>query len=447
MSEYMNNNNFQDESTEYVTAGGSKGGISTFAIVLCSIALLMVIALVVFKVVQNNNGKEVVIENTSNPKFNIGTWTEDEKNASYTYIDDMYSLWPGEVGKTRQDSLKHIILKAFIVSKDSVVLSEFMERRYRDNVPHLTVFGNEIKLNPYLQKGSCEYIRIYPLDSYNNLILCTLDVVGRGSDKKYYSQPLTLMINIETKECKVVGRGYCIDGSNGHNIAIFDDEYFCFLDYYMDSQEFIYKYYDLYGYYVGWTPSVSLEYTATNKKFYYTTPMETTNWDWTFTYGNDKYGRPVSMEKSKEKYNIKYTKTGYHITGYDDKGRKTADYEQNNENDFIDLRTWDLQFNRWGRLTKYSYDSKGVLDTRTYYNNSQSYYLKENQRYNGTFYCVGIYANSGEFVDDVLIDVDDYWGESIIYRNDPRTGRKTEIATLPSSKTKKWLLDYLYKLN
>ena len=395
----------------------------------------------------DNKEKEIVIENTANPNYNIGIWTENIDDSQVIPVDGIYSLRSGAVGEILQDTLIHTNLKAFTVSKDTIVLNEFLERSYRGNVPYLAVFGNEINLNPYLRGISCEYIRFYMPDSYNNLIFYTLDVVGKGSDKKYYSQLLTLMINLDTKECKVVGRGYYIDNSKGHNIAIFDGEYFGFLDFYMDSHEFISKYYDLYGYYVGWTPSVGIEYTATHKKFYYTTPMETTNWDWTFTYGNDKYGRPVSMEKSKEKYNIKYTKTGYHITGYDDKGRKTADYEQNNENDFIDLRTWDLQFNRWGRLTKYSYDSKGVLDTRTYYNNSQSYYLKENQRYNGTFYCVGIYANSGEFVDDVLIDVDDYWGESIIYRNDPRTGRKTEIATLPSSKTKKWLLDYLYKLN
>lgn len=512
----MNNNNFQDESTEYVTAGGSKGGISTFAIVLCSIALLMVIALVVFKVVQNNNNKEkeIVIQNSSNPNFNIGIWTEDEKNTSYTYVNE-YSLWSGDFGKTRQDSLKHTIFKAFIVSKDSIVLCEFMERRYRDNVPHLKVFGNEINLIPYLRVGSCEYIHFYTPGSYNDLIFYTLGVIGKGSDKKYYSQPLTLMININTQECKVVGRGYYIDNSNGKNMALFDGKYFGILDFYMDSREYICKYYDTLGNYMGWTPNVGIEYTQTGKKVVYTTQLKNINTDWRFTYGNDKYGRPISMSKGLERYDVKYSNSGYHLTayddigmkkydfdpydvnelfdlrtwdrkiknngklktydtrltsieknnakyeaeytakgyrlkGYDDKGRIKFEYE-NNSNSNFDLRYWDLKIPNRGKLIKYSYNSKGVLDSREYYNESQSYYLRESQSDDGSFYCAGIFENSGEFIDDILIDVDILSGifsnKLTIYRNDPKTGRKSKMAEVPEKQVKKYLLDYLYGLN
>lgn len=399
----------------------------------------------------NNKEKEIVIQCSTNPQYDLGALLEDVDDLPIKQIKNVYSLFPGDNGKILHDTivakwLKPVRLKLFVISKEGEVLNKIAERNYRKGIPYIKVFDKEINLNPYLCGISCECMRNYYPNSYNDLILYKLNVIGKSEiDNKYYSLPITLMINIKTKETTIIGRSYYTTKEN--TIAIYDDEFFCVLDYYMDSREYIYKYYDLYGYYVGWTPSVGLEYTATHKKFYYTTPMETTNWDWTFTYGDDKYGRPVSMEKSKEKYDIKYTKTGYHIAGYDDKGRKTADYEQNNENDFIDLRTWDLKFNRWGRLTRYSYDSKGALDTRIYYNNSQSYYLKESRRYDGTFHCVGIYANSGKNVDDILIDVDDYWGESIIYRNDHKTGRRNRMATLSSNKIKSWLLDYLYELD
>ena len=462
----------------------------------------------------NNKEKEIVIVNTSNPKYNIGVWwTVDEKNANYTYINDIYSLWPNEIGKTMKDSLTHnTILKAFIVSKDSIVLSEFLERRYRNNVPHLTVFGNEINLNPYLRDGSCEYMRFLTPYSHNDLIFYTLNIIGKGSDNKYYSQPLTLMININTKECKVVGRGHYIDGPN---MAIYDDMYLGILDYYMDSHECICKYYDTKGNYVGWTPNIGLEYTTTREKVVYTTPLRNINTDWQFTYGNDKYGRPVSMRKGQERYDVKYSNSGYHITSYNNRGQRKYDFESYDANDLFDLRTWDRKFKNNGKLTtydtrltsivknnekyeaeyttkgyrlkgyddkgrikfeyennsnsnfdleywdlkipkqgkliEYSYDSRGVLYSRKYYNESQSYYLREMQNDNGSFYCSGIYENSGEFMDDILIDVDlfsgIFSGERTLYRNDPKTGRKVKIAEVPEKQLKKWMLDYLYKLN
>ncbi len=410
----------------------------------------------------SNKEKEIVIVNTSNPKYNIGVWwTVDEKNANYTYINDIYSLWPNEIGKTMKDSLTHnTILKAFIVSKDSIVLSEFLERRYRNNVPHLTVFGNEINLNPYLRDGSCEYMRFLTPYSHNDLIFYTLNIIGKGSDNKYYSQPLTLMININTKECKVVGRGHYIDGPN---MAIYDDMYLGILDYYMDSHEYICKYYDTKGNYVGWSLNAgAYKYYDTNGNFvgwspdagadyrildFLTTPLKSTNLDWYFTYSNYKYGLPVSMENSKEKYEVKYTNTGYRLLGYDDKGRIKLEYE-NTKGDFIDLRTWNTKIPKRGKMIKYSYRSSGTLDTKEYYNESQSYYLREIQLSDGRFSCRGIYENSGEFIDDVLIDVDyGLFSDDEIYRTDPKTGLKTKIAEVPAKQLKKWMLDYLYRLN
>lgn len=398
----------------------------------------------------NNKEKEIIIENIANPKYDIGIWFEDEKNTSYKYID-VYSLWEGEIGKTRRDSVKHTILKAFIVSKDSIVLSEFLERSYLDNVPHLTVFGNEINLKPYLRGITCEYIRFPKPYSYNDLIFYTLDVVGKdGKDNKYYNQPLTLMINLETKECTVIGRAFYIDGPNGQNMAIYDGKYFGILDFYMDSREYICKYYDTKGNYVGWSPSVNLVYTKTGEKFIYYNPLKNINTDWKFTYGNDKYGRPVSMKNSKEKYEIKYTSKGYHITGYDDKDRKKYDFEPNDINEFIDLRTWNREFKNRGKLIKYYYDWQGKLDYKKYYNASQSYYLRESQNYNGEFSCDGIYRNAGEFSDDVLINVSsvsDMWTRTYpIYRIDPQSGIKSKIASLPKQDIKQYLLNYLYNL-
>ena len=70
----------------------------------------------------DNSEKEIVIVNSSNPKYDLGMWIEDTKNTFYTY-SDIYSLWPEKVGKMQKDSLKRTNFKAFTVSKDSVVMS------------------------------------------------------------------------------------------------------------------------------------------------------------------------------------------------------------------------------------------------------------------------------------------------------------------------------------
>ena len=461
--------------------------------------------------------KEIVIKNTANPKYDIGTAVLNAGEKQTIHINNIYSLWPDEVGKIKQDSVILTNLKAFTVSKDSVVLSEFMERYYRNNVPHIKVFDKEINLNTYLRGISCEYIQFHRPYSYNDLIFYTLGVIGKGGkENKYYSLPIILMININTKECKVVGRSFYIDGPNSQNMAIYDDMYFGILDFYMDSYEYIVKYYDKEGNYVGWSPSIGLEYTQTGKKVIYTSPLKNINKDWQFAYGNDKYGRPVSMRKGQESYDVKYSNSGYHITGYNNRGQRKYDFEPYDANDFFDLRTWDRKFKNNGKLTtydtrltsivksnekyeaeyttkgyrlkgyddkgrikfeyennsnsnfdleywdlkipkrgkliEYSYSSSGTLDTKKYYNESQSYYLREIQLSDGRFSCRGIYENSGEFIDDVLIDVsyelgifrDNYYS---IYRNDPKTGIKTKITELSEKQIKRWLLDYLYKLN
>lgn len=461
-----------------------------------------------------NNEKEIVLRNTANPNYNIGTWVEKTKNEQFVHIDNMYSLWPDEVGEIKQDSLIPAKYKVFIVSKDSIVLSEIMERSYVKNEPHLKVFDKEINLNPYLRGISCEYIRFFAPYSYNDLVFYTLNIIGKGTDKKNYTQPLTLMINLKTEECTVVGRGHYVDVSNSQNMSIFDDKYFGFLDFYMDSYEYIVKYYDKEGKYVGWSPKIGLEYTQTGKKVIYTSPLKNINKDWQFAYGNDKYGRPVSMRKGQESYEVKYSNSGYHITGYNNRGQRKYDFESYDANDLFDLRTWDRKFKNNGKLTtydtrltsivknnekyeaeytakgyrlkgyddkgriefeyennensnfdleywdlkipkrgkliKYSYSSRGLLNTKKYYNESQTYYLREDQNTDGSFYCVGIYENSSEFMDDILIEVDFLSGifdEYTLYRNDPKTGIKSEIAELPKNRIKNWLLDYLYNLN
>ncbi|MBR5957179.1 MAG: hypothetical protein IKZ99_02320, partial [Salinivirgaceae bacterium] len=146
-------------------------------------------------------------------------------------------------------------------------------------------------------------------------------------------------------------------------------------------------------------------------------------------------------------YVAEYTTTGYRLTGYDDKGRIKFEYENNYDSSF-DLEYWDLKIPKRGKLIEYSYSSSGVLDTKKYYNESQSYYLREIQLSDGRFSCRGIYENSGEFIDDVLIDVNyGLFSDDEIYRNDPKTGIKTKIAEVPSKQLKKWMLNYLYKLN
>ena len=205
-----------------------------------------------------------------------------------------------------------------------------------------------------------------------------------------------------------------------------------------------YKYYDKKGYFVGWSPNTGAEYRTLD---FSTTPLKPTNMDWHFSYSNYKYGLPISMENSKEKYEVKYTNTGYRLMGYDDKGRIKLEYE-NTKGDFIDLRTWNIKIPKRGKLIEYSYSSSGTLDTKKYYNESQTYYLREIQLSDGRFSCRGIYQNSGEFIDDVLIDIDyGLFSDDKIYHTDPKTGLKTKIAEVPSRNLKKWLLNYLYNLD
>ena len=156
------------------------------------------------------------------------------------------------------------------------------------------------------------------------------------------------------------------------------------------------------------------------------------------------------MQNRKEKYDVKYTKTGYHIKGFDDKGRLKYDFEPYDVNELFDLRTWNREFKNRGKLIKYYYDWQGKLDYKKYYNASQSYYLRESQNYNGEFSCDGIYRNAGEFSDDVLINVSsvsDMWTRTYpIYRIDPQSGIKSKIASLPKQDIKQYLLNYLYNL-
>ena len=416
-------------------------------------ALIIATSLLLF-LVGCNKEKEMVIWNTANPKYDLGIVLEDIENEQVNSVRNVYDLRPGCIGKIIHDTavsqfVKPIKLNLYMVSKDGEVMDEIMERNYRGTIPYTKVFGKEIDLNPYLLGVSCDYMRFsLPPYSYNDLIFCTINIIGKNKiDNKNYYLPITLIINNNTKECTVVGRGHYIDGMN---MAIYDGKYFGILDFYMDSYEYIVKYYDKKGNYVGWSPSVNLVYTKSGERFIYKTPLRNINTGWHFTYGNDKYGRPISMKNSKEKYEIKYTSKGYHITGYDDKGRKKYDFEPNDINEFIDLRTWNRDFKNRGKLIKYSYDYKGVLDSKKYYNASQSYYLREEQKSDGSFVCRGIYRNSDEFMDDLLIDISitsDYWTRAYsIYRIDPKTGIKSEIASLPREEIKQYLLKYLYNL-
>lgn len=160
--------------------------------------------------------------------------------------------------------------------------------------------------------------------------------------------------------------------------------------------------------------------------------------------------RTESIKKGNDKYVVEYTRMGYRLIGYDDKGRKKFEYE-NNKKGTINLSTWNMKIPNRGKLVRYSYDFRGVLSSRQYYNESQSYYLEERQRDDGSFLCEGIYENAGEYMDDILIDVgydSGFWTVQYpIYRNDPKTGEKKQIATLGEKELKEWLLDYLYKLD
>lgn len=153
--------------------------------------------------------------------------------------------------------------------------------------------------------------------------------------------------------------------------------------------------------------------------------------------------------KGKEKYVIVYTNTGYHLTGYDDKKRIKFEFVNDN-NDFLDLKDWDMKIPKNGKLTKYSYDLNGILDSKKYYNANQLYYMKEEQNSDGSFSCRGIYGNSNEFIDDVLIEVDVLpdilTGKYDIYRIESTTGIKSKIASLPKIDIRDYLFKYLYNL-
>ena len=298
------------------------------------------------------------------------------------------------------------------------------------------------------------------------------DIFGKKeTDNKNYALPIALMINTTTKECSVVGTGTCIDGKN---VQIFDDKYFKILDLYMDSFEYIYKFYDKEGNYIGWSQDIK-------GKVIYTTPLKTTNSGWLFIYGNDKYGRPIAMKNLMDKsemeytdiiakYDIKYTNTGYHIFGYDWKDRKVYDYELKNSNDFMDLRSWNMKFNRGGILIKYKFDlsEENTLSSVTYYNKSQTYYMYQSRHYDNTPKYEGIFKNTynSYYKDKCLIEVDIFSETFLskekptiytkfyspkeepypIYQIDPNTGEKKKIASLPEYKMRKFLLDYLYSI-
>ena len=165
--------------------------------------------------------------------------------------------------------------------------------------------------------------------------------------------------------------------------------------------------------------------------------------------------RTESIRKGNNKYVVEYTRIGYRLIGFDDKDRKKFEYENRNKGT-INLKTWNMKIPNRGKLVRFEYDSRGVLDSRKYYNESQSYYMKEEQTDDGSFRCRGIYENSGEFMDDILIDAHrdfDYGFFGSVhyyydmYRNDPKTGMKSKITTVSDDEAKEWLLDYLYKLD
>lgn len=195
-------------------------------------------------------------------------------------------------------------------------------------------------------------------------------------------------------------------------------------------------------------------------------PLKMTNGkNWIFTYGNDKYGRPISMENTKDtlelyltntmrQYDIEYTSSGYHIIGYDYKRRKVYDYESNNSDDFVDLRNWNFKFNIGGKLKKYNYDLvRGNLSSITYYNENQTCYLLESRNYDGSPDFTGIFKKTKKpsFYNDRLIKIG--WEGKVtdnhypIYRIDHSSGTETQIANVPKNKLRSYLLDYLYNLN
>lgn len=160
--------------------------------------------------------------------------------------------------------------------------------------------------------------------------------------------------------------------------------------------------------------------------------------------------RTESIKKGNDKYVVEHTRMGYRLKGYDDKGRIKFEYE-NNSRGTINLSTWNMKIPNRGKLVRYNYDFRGVLSSRNYYNENQSYFFKEVQNSNGEFICLGIYENSGEFMEDILIEASieiglfsDFY---IMYRNDPKTGMKSKITSVSKSKAREWLLDYLYKLD
>lgn len=414
---------------------------------------LIISACLLLLVSCGNTEKDIIIVNSANKKFDLGILNGNIKNTKIRPINNVYSLCYGEVGLKIQDSIVRQNLiptnyKLFTISKDGKVFSEILEHKYCDGEQYLKVFGNNIDFAPYSRGISCDHLVGLLPYSYGDLIFYIVRIIGKRNNKNY-CLPITMMINTKTQQYSIIGYGIMVNTADGVSVQLYDDKYFCVLDFYMNSNEYIFKYYDTDGNYVGWTPDNSLVSIQTGKPYYYTNPLEITNNDWSFIYSNDKYGRPTSMSNSKERYEIKYTKIGYHLTGYDNNGKKIYEFEPAGQ-DFLDLRNWDLMFNRWGKLTKYQYDLYGTLYTISYYNNNQSYYLKERQGVGGDFCCVGIFKNTGGLMDDILIDVGmftEMWTDTYpIYRIDPSTGIKQKIASLPQNKIKKFLLDYLSDL-
>ena len=181
------------------------------------------------------NKNEIVILNTSNPNYDLGAIVEEIKNVQVDSIGDVYDLSYDNFGNKVKDSivtksLAPVRLKLVTLTKEGKVLSEVLERDYRNNLPFIKVYGKEINLTPYLRGISCEYMRNLTPCSHNNLIFYTLKIIGKSKkDKQYYRIPVTLMINTETKETKIVGRGYGYDSHDSQNIGIAEDKYFSFL--------------------------------------------------------------------------------------------------------------------------------------------------------------------------------------------------------------------------
>ena len=101
-------------------------------------------------------------------------------------------------------------------------------------------------------------------------------------------------------------------------------------------------------------------------------------------------------------------------------------------------------------MTQYKYDSGTGMVTIGYFNKSGDCYLQERRRPDGSSYFNGIYriANKKSYQ---LVYVDAGYGSLIgsypIYRVDQKTGTRTLIANVSEKNLKKYLLDYLYKID